>query len=76
MLQRRVFKLVTKVLGLGDKDFYVTRYNYGTRSIEQGISATSIAYAMAHATAETVIRNYAIIVKLSTILGHLSPQSK
>lgn len=72
MLQRRVFKPVTKALGLGDKDLYVARHSYGTRSIEQGISATSTAYAMGHATAETVIRNYVDVVRPATIIAALA----
>ena len=47
MFQRRIFKPVVKALGLGDKVLYVSRHSYGTRSIEQGISATSTAYAQA-----------------------------
>jgi integrase len=70
-LQRRVFKPVMKAIGLGDKDLYAARHCYGTRSIEQGISANSTAYAMGHATADTTIRNYVDVVRPSTELPHI-----
>lgn len=70
-LQRRVYKPVMKSLGFGNKDLYVARHSYGTRSIEQGISATSTAYAMGHATAETTIRNYVNVVKPATQLPQI-----
>jgi integrase len=67
-LQRRVYKPVMKALGFGNKDLYAARHSYGTRSIEQGISANSTAYAMGHASAETALRNYVDVVRPSTIV--------
>ncbi|NLR58151.1 tyrosine-type recombinase/integrase [Chitinophaga polysaccharea] len=75
MLQQRIFKPVMKALGFGDKDLYVARHSYGTRSIEQGIPATSTAYAMGHSTVETVIRNYVAIAKPSTSLAQISKKN-
>lgn len=67
-LQTRIYKPVMVALGFGNRDLYAARHSFGTRSIEQGISPTSTAYAMGHATIDTVIRNYVAVVKPSTEL--------